>query len=84
MKQILWQLINSAEVSEGKHYTQLIKTGIPLCTKGTSFEVGIPNKGLDEIYHVHNDQSSKKRKKKHSTCGNKRLYTSIFLIVSFL
>ena len=40
MKQILWQLINSMEaVSEVKHYTQLIKTGIPSCMKGTSFEV---------------------------------------------
>ena len=39
MKQILWQLINSVEVSEVKHYTQLIKTGIPSCMKGTSFEV---------------------------------------------
>ena len=28
IKQILWQLINSAEVSEMKKKTQLIKTGI--------------------------------------------------------
>ena len=39
MKQILWQLINSLGVSEVKHYTQLIKTSIPSCMKGTSFEV---------------------------------------------
>ena len=53
--------------------------------KGTrdSIEVGILNKGLDEIYNVHSDLSFKKRKKKDSTCTNKRLYTSI-LIVFFL
>ena len=32
--------------------------------KGTSIEVGILNKGLDEIYNVNSDLSSKKRKKK--------------------
>ena len=34
--------------------------------KGTrdSIEVGILNKGLDEIYNVHSDLSFKKRKKK--------------------
>ena len=36
----------------------------PSCMKGTSIEFGILNKGLDEIYNVHSDLSSKKRKKK--------------------
>ena len=31
--------VATVEVSEVKHYTQLIKTGIPPCMKGTSFEV---------------------------------------------
>ena len=55
----------------------------PSCMKGTSIKVGILNKGLDEIYNVNSDLSSKKRKKKDSKCSNKRLYTSI-LIVFFL
>ena len=51
--------------------------------KGTSIEIGILNKGLDEIYNVNSDLSSKKRRKKDSTFSNKRLYISI-LIVLFL
>ena len=49
-----------------------------------SIEVGILNKGLDEIYNVHSDLSSKKRKKKDSTCSNKRLYTSILIYLPTL
>ena len=44
--------------------------------KGTSIEVGILNKGLDEIYNVHSDLSSKKRKKKtvHVVTINNNLF----------
>ena len=48
--------------------------------KGTSIEFGILNKGLDEIYNVNSDLSFEKRKKKDSTCSNKRLYTSILIV----
>ena len=65
MKQILWQLTNSAEVSEVKHYTQLIKTDIiPHAWKAQVLRFGIPKKSLDEIYNVQSELSSKKREKK--------------------
>ena len=65
MKQILWQLINSADVSEVKHYTQLIKTDIiPCAWKAQVLRFGIPKKSVDEIYNVHSELSSKKREKK--------------------